>query len=568
MSFAATGGLSMAELWPFPAHGAVTELLEWRTDVLQSRESEQRLSLRAAPREILTLRHRMDTAGLAQALSMARRGMARDWIVPLWMMAARSGAAISAADMSVETDAAHADYRAPGFAIAAANGGPAHLLQIAAVRPDGLDLAAPVGADLIHPIVAPARLARLLPPLEVEHQRSGRANVTARFLLQGSADLSGLRATALYIAVDTSGSMAGAKIAAAMAAVQALVGELAASVPPVLRNDICVVLWSSSVSGLQLYRDADQADLATLAGWLGASGTTGGGTDFEVAVSEALGFFDGAGSKRRIVLFVTDGEPSPVGSASAAASLLASIADVEVFGVNIGLAQTTYTALLDNTAADGVPVIAPGDSATLRDTLLGTLSGLPRYRNRDVLTDPGLLRQPLRETLSQSFEAVDSGLGPLTLEPLRDLAERGAVLTLKTIGTERGWARRRWLHGLRGRARSFWLPTWGRELELLASGLVGDEFLIVAANTDPADLTGQHLMIDLPGGAVLRQITLALYDPFGLRLLIAPLDRDVPQQTPCHRVILVRADTDRIEWHHGPAGSEISLTVLETPDEV
>jgi uncharacterized protein YegL len=557
----------MAELWPFPAHGTVTEVLEWRTDVLQSRESEQRLSLRSAPREILTLRHRLDRSGLAQALSMARRGMAQDWVVPLWMMAVRSGSDISAADMMIAADAANADYRAPGFAIVAANGGPAHLLQIAAVRPDGLDLAAPVGADLIHPIVAPARLARLLPPLEVERQRGGRASVTARFLLQDSADLSGLRGAALYITVDTSASMAGAKIAAAIAAVQALLGELAASVPPVLRNDLCVVLWSSAISGLQLYRDADQVDLAALANWLGAAATTGGGTDFEMAVSEAPGFFAGAGSKRRIVLFVTDGEPSPVSSASAAASLLAGIADVEVFGVNIGLAETTYTALLDNTGVDGVPVIGPGDSDTLRDALLGALTGLPRYRGRGVLTDPGLLRQPLRETLSQSFEAIDSGLGPLTLEPLRDLAERGSVLTLKTTGLANHWARRRWLHGLRGRARAFWLPTWEREFDVLAPGLVGDAFLIVAASTDPANLIGQHLMIDLPGGPVLRQITSALYDPFGLRLLIAPLDRAVPVGTPCHLLILVRPDTDRIEWHHGAAGSEMSLTVIETPDE-
>jgi len=65
-----------------------------------------------------------------------------------------------------------------------------------------------------------------------------------------------------------------------------------------------------------------------------------------VAVSEAPDFFAAAGAKRRIVLFVTDGEPSPVGSASTAASLLASIVDIEVFGVNIGLAQTPKHSML------------------------------------------------------------------------------------------------------------------------------------------------------------------------------------------------------------------------------
>ena len=201
--------------------------------------------------------------------------------------------------------------------------GEAHLLEVAAVRPDGIDLAVPAGVDLAHPVIAPARRARLLPPLEIERRHADLGSVTARFLLPDSADLSGLRGVALYIAIDASGSMSGAKIAAAMAAVQALVEELGATVPPVLRNDICVVLWDATVSGMQLYRDADRLDFAALAAWLAAPVTLGGATDFEVALSEAPEFFAGAGAKRRIVLFLTDGAPSPTGSAAAAVTLLA-----------------------------------------------------------------------------------------------------------------------------------------------------------------------------------------------------------------------------------------------------
>lgn len=557
----------MAELWPFAAHGAVTEVLEWRTDVLQSQTSEQRLSLRSAPREVLTLRHRLDGPGLAQAAALARRVMRQEWIVPLWMMAERPGTNLSVADMAVPVAATYADYRAPGYAVAAANGGPAHLLEVSGVRPDGIDLAAPVGVDLTHPVIAPTRRARLLPPLEIERRHAGLGTVTARFLLSDSADLSGLRGVALYIAIDASGSMSGAKIVAAMAAVQALVEELGASVPPVLRNDICVVLWDATVSGMQVYREADRMDFIALAAWLSAPVTLGGATDFAVALSEAPDFFAGAGAKRRIVLFLTDGAPSPSSSAAAAVTLLAGIADVEVFGFNIGLSNTSYTAMLDNTGADGVPVIAPGDTETLRDTLLGVLFGIPRHRGRDVLIDPSLTRQPLAETLSQSLEGVDSGLGLLVLEPLRDLVERGSVLGLKDIGSARTWSRRRWLHRLRGRARGFWLPTWGRELELQAPGVIGDDFLIVAPLLDLADWIGRHVLIDLPGTPVFREITSAVFDPNGHRLGIAPLDRNVPVETNGHLMTLVRLDTDRLEVEHRPSGTEVSLTVLETPDE-
>ncbi|MCG6560753.1 VWA domain-containing protein [Ruegeria sp. 1NDH52C] len=553
-------------LWPFAAHGPATEVLDWRTDVLQSDAGEQRLSLRDTPREVLTLSHRLDGPKLAEALALARRGMAGEWIVPLWHMADRSGSDITLGETSLTIAARHADYRAPGFAVAASNGGDAYLLTLAAVHPDGIDLTATAGVALTHPVIAPARRARLLAPLEIEHRHADLGYVTARFLLQESADLSGLRGTALYIAIDTSTSMSGAKITAAMAAVRALVDELAGTVPPALRNDICILLWHETVADMQVRRDADRQDLTYLSDWLAQPPVLRGGTDFAMALSEAQGFFAGAGAKRRIILFLTDGEPYPLGSATAAVALLETIADVEVYGFNIGLTNTSWTAMLDNTPADGVPVIAPGDTDSLRDTLLGTLFGIPRYRGRDVLMDPSVLRQPLAQTLSQSFEGVDSGLGPVIFEPLRDLVEHGSVLTLKDVGPEDSWSRRRWLYHLRGRARAFWLPSWGRELVLQQEALAGDDVLIVAPRLEPSDWIGRPVLLDLPGQPIFREITGTSLDPLGLRLGIDPLDRHVPITTPGHLLTLVRLDTDRVEIEHRPAGTEVSLTVLDIPD--
>ncbi len=558
----------MAELWPFAAHGPVGEVLEWRTDVLQSAAAEQRLALRAAPHETLTLTHRLDAAGLAQALAIARRGMGSDWIVPLWQMAARTVSDPQAGDTTLAVDTLSADYRAPGFAVLATAGGPAQLVEIAAVRPDGLDLAAPLPAGLVAPVVAPARAGRLLAPLDISRTRAGLATVTARFLLGDPADLSGLRGTALYVAIDTSGSMAGTKIAAAVAAVQALLGELGASVPPVLRNDLCLVLWNATVSGMEIRRDADQADCAALAAWLAASAAAGGGTDFAVALGPAPDFFAGAGTKRRVMLFLTDGEPSPTSSAAAAVALRDTIADLEVFGFNIELANTTWTAMLDTTPSDGVPVIAPGDTGALRDTLLGALFGLPRHLGHDVLIDPSLLRQPLAETLAHPVEAVESGLGPVAFEPLRDLVARGSMITLKDRRPAAAWTRRRWLHRLRGRTGAFWLPSWGRELTLLAPAAPGDTELLVAAGLDPAEWLGRSVLFDLPDGPLIRSITAAIYDALGLRLTVGALDRALPVTTPGHLLTLSRLDTDRIEIDHRPGGAELSLATLEAPDPV
>ncbi len=73
------GGPLPPPLWPFPAAQEITEVLEWRTDVLTSRAGEQRIALRPRPREIVTFRHRLDALGMARAAELARAGFAGDW---------------------------------------------------------------------------------------------------------------------------------------------------------------------------------------------------------------------------------------------------------------------------------------------------------------------------------------------------------------------------------------------------------------------------------------------------------------------------------------------------------
>jgi uncharacterized protein YegL len=207
--------------------------------------------------------------------------------------------------------------------------------------------------------VAPVRRAVLTAPVEIERRRQGQGIVTANFRLLDVADLSGISGAAIYIAIDNSYSMSGAAMNGAIAAVQALIADLGLTVPPAVRNDICILTWHDAVGAMILRRDADAGDFADIATWLTAQVALGGGTDFGVAMSEAEAFFAGAGAKRRVILFITDGEPYPPSSVTPAIATLAGIPDVEVFGFNIGLADTSFTAQLDNTPGDGVPVIAP-----------------------------------------------------------------------------------------------------------------------------------------------------------------------------------------------------------------
>ena len=177
---------------------------------------------------------------------------------------------------------------------------------------------------------------------------------------------------AIYIAMDASGSMSGSRMAAQIAAVARLIEEIGENAPDTASqpNDIQIVTWNSTVSSSLLRRDADATAYGEIKDWVEAlSSSVSGGTDFGVAVSQAGAFFSGAGGKRRILIFVTDGEPSPASTLQTAIATLSAISEVDVFAVNIALSDTNATAQIDNTPVDGVPVVPPGDPDALAASL-------------------------------------------------------------------------------------------------------------------------------------------------------------------------------------------------------
>ena len=177
---------------------------------------------------------------------------------------------------------------------------------------------------------------------------------------------------AIYIAMDASGSMSGSRMAAQIAAVARLIEEIGENAPDTASqpNDIQIVTWNSTVSSSLLRRDADATAYGEIKDWVEAlSSSVSGGTDFGVAVSQAGAFFSGASGKRRILIFVTDGEPSPASTLQTAIATLSAISEVDVFAFNIALSDTSSTAQIDNTPVDGVPVVPPGDPDALAASL-------------------------------------------------------------------------------------------------------------------------------------------------------------------------------------------------------
>ncbi|WP_210880072.1 hypothetical protein [Roseovarius autotrophicus] len=378
-----------APLWPFPAAQEITEVLEWRTDVLTSRAGEQRIALRPRPREIVTFRHRLDALGMARAAELARAGFAGDWHVPLWHMALQPEADLAHGATEILIPTGLSDFRPGYLAAIAVDGREGAAAPIASVQADRLILAEPLVLQLPSPVVAapritvaPIRAGILTLAVEITRRRQGDGTVTASFLLRDAPDLT-----------------------------------------------------------------------------------------------------------------------APV---------------------------------------------------------------LPTYLGRPVQTDPSVVRRPLSASLRRAVEYVDNGFGPVVVEPMRDVFERSETITLKAKGPTTRQLLRRWLWSLRGRQASFWLPTWGRELQLRTVMTSGSVLMRVAPVASLAAYVGRPIGLEMPGALRFRTITAAIADGADHRLtLSSSLGEPVQLGTKVHFLTAIRSDADRVEIQHGAVASEVTLPVIE-----
>ena len=205
-------------------------------------------------------------------------------------------------------------------------------------------------------------------------------------------------------------------------------------------------------------------------------------------------------------------------------------------------------------------------SFLLRDAPDITAPALPTYLGRPVQTDPSLVRRPLTASLRRAVEYVDNGFGPVVVEPLRDVFERGETITLKAQGPIARHALRRWLWSLRGRQASFWLPTWGRELQLRAAMTSGSTQMRVATVASLPAYVGRAILLEMPTALRFRTITAAIAEGADHRLTLSSnLGEPVPLATRVHFLTAMRADADRVEIQHGAVASEVTLPVIEVP---
>ncbi len=182
----------------------------------------------------------------------------------------------------------------------------------------------------------------------------------------------------VLVAVDTSGSMAGARLAAAVSAVRALIGKLAT-------NDIVgLVSFSSSVSTktpITGGRSSVEAGLAQL--------SASGDTALYDAVVSSINTLKTAPSGNRILIVLSDGEDSGVSKASRDAAINAvRQADATVYTVGLGNeADLDFLRALSDAGHGAYWSVSGGTSLS---DLLATLGGQLGATQTVVISASGL----------------------------------------------------------------------------------------------------------------------------------------------------------------------------------
>lgn len=174
---------------------------------------------------------------------------------------------------------------------------------------------------------------------------------------------------AILISIDNSGSMLGPPATTVAEALKALIIDLAAKIGVNnTTNDLQIVTWGPAVTHVLTYRNYSVENTQDVLDFIDANvDGRDGGTSFTAGVSTAVDFYNGAGTKERVMIFLSDGLPNEgLSNAVAAAGTLNSISNLQRYAVGINATNLSALELIDNTEIDDVPVVSSGDTETLK----------------------------------------------------------------------------------------------------------------------------------------------------------------------------------------------------------
>lgn len=131
----------------------------------------------------------------------------------------------------------------------------------------------------------------------------------------------------------------------------------------------------------------------------------------------------------------------------------------------------------------------------------------PTHADLPVVTDGRVPFQPLAGAMGQAADLFASGFGAYALQSVETYTRRRGTVSWYDKGHTARWARRGFLHHLRGRDGAFWLPTGQNDLPLQGSVSAVALTITVKPMAANAAMVGRRIVIREGGNVVIREVT-------------------------------------------------------------
>lgn len=196
-----------------------------------------------------------------------------------------------------------------------------------------------------------------------------------------------------------------------------------------------------------------------------------------------------------------------------------------------------------------------------------------QYRGKDIIEVPTISAGGISERIARSIDVFDNGAAQPEIDTINGYPTYLRTVTFLARTRKEMWSLRQFLHRIRGRQGTFWLPSWNNDFSLAANYTTGSITMAVQSVEWFKYRDHGDIVIDLKDGTRLFVHVTGATEAEGGDVLTmeTPIAREILIEDVRHMMFLyhVRFDSDELTIDHkGPRSryAMISAQVREVPE--
>lgn len=215
-------------------------------------------------------------------------------------------------------------------------------------------------------------------------------------------------------------------------------------------------------------------------------------------------------------------------------------------------------------------------SATFRiddNVDLSASGSYTQYRGKDVIETPTISAGGISERIARSIDVFDNDAARPAIDTINGYPTYLRIVTFLARSRKEMWSLRQFLHRIRGRQGSFWLPSWNNDFSLAANYAAGSNTMTIQSVDWFKFRDHGDIMIDLKDSTRLFVHVTGATEAEGGDVLTmeTPIAREISINDVRRMMFLyhVRFDSDELTIDHkGPRSryAVLSAQVREVPE--